>query len=401
MRLYPIRTSRGTLLIILIALGMLLGLTSSTQAQSLVVTVGDTVGPPGQLNSVVTVYMLNYDDDVAAFEVLLYLPSNEIAEFQTELDTVIDTTWWVCKSYDGPVCEDSFANDDSVVYWVCDSTFMSECVDSHQVNFFDNWEWKVTYDFSHVDTTEVFKGSIDTVGTAMGGWEFMRAQSWSGTPRDIKVTAVADVLNNTQQTPPIHPQTQAQVLFRLLADIQDIEDTITAREAPINIETTFLQQFSFSRPDGSSIGIVTTYTPDSNFYHCEQWLPDTTCGLWQQVGSDDDWDSLYIGVDTSAYLDTNVVIIENGSITALIGCCTGRTGDVDVSQNEPFEVDSSDLGALVSYLFAPPGTVQLPCEEEADVNAQGGAFPVDSSDLGALVNYLFSPPGTVTLPACP
>lgn len=81
--------------------------------------------------------------------------------------------------------------------------------------------------------------------------------------------------------------------------------------------------------------------------------------------------------------------------------CLGRTGNVDMSGEPPIEVDSSDLGELVDYLFSPPGTVVLKCIDEADVDAQGGPNPVDSSDLGALLNYLFSSPGSVVLPDCP
>jgi hypothetical protein len=83
-------------------------------------------------------------------------------------------------------------------------------------------------------------------------------------------------------------------------------------------------------------------------------------------------------------------------------CCVGRTGNVDMLGVFPADVDSSDLGALVNFLFSPPGTVTLPCVPEADVDAQGGPNPVDSSDLGNLVAFLFaSPPGSVVLPDCP
>lgn len=91
----------------------------------------------------------------------------------------------------------------------------------------------------------------------------------------------------------------------------------------------------------------------------------------------------------------------NGDAVGDACCCQGaRTGDVDVSYNDPIEIDSSDLGALVNFLFSPPGAVVLPCPGEADVDGQGGPNPIDSSDLGVLVNYLFSPPGSVVLPAC-
>jgi hypothetical protein len=88
-------------------------------------------------------------------------------------------------------------------------------------------------------------------------------------------------------------------------------------------------------------------------------------------------------------------------VVSYIECCAGRRGDIDYQGGLPTEVDSSDLGALVSFLFSPPFTVGLPCTTEADVDGGGGANPVDSSDLGVLVNYLFSPPGSVTLQSCP
>jgi hypothetical protein len=83
------------------------------------------------------------------------------------------------------------------------------------------------------------------------------------------------------------------------------------------------------------------------------------------------------------------------------GCCVGRTADVDVTGVFPTEVDLSDLGLMVDFLFLPPGSIILPCVGEADVDALGGANPVDLSDLGILVDYLFLPPGSIILPSCP
>jgi hypothetical protein len=82
-------------------------------------------------------------------------------------------------------------------------------------------------------------------------------------------------------------------------------------------------------------------------------------------------------------------------------CCTDRTGNVDLTGTIPTEVDLSDLGLMVDFIFNPPGTVVLPCIGEADVDALGGANPTDLSDLGILVDFLFNPPGTVVLPDCP
>jgi hypothetical protein len=83
------------------------------------------------------------------------------------------------------------------------------------------------------------------------------------------------------------------------------------------------------------------------------------------------------------------------------GCCVGRTANVDAIGTFPTEVDLSDLGLMVDFLFLPPGSIVLPCVDEADVDALGGMNPVDLSDLGILVDFLFLPPGSIILPDCP
>lgn len=113
----------------------------------------------------------------------------------------------------------------------------------------------------------------------------------------------------------------------------------------------------------------------------------------------------YLGVDTVYYwrvsADGGATWSHTMAVYIAGGCGDQRTGNIDMTGAYPTEVDSSDLGFLVNYLFSPPGSVVLPCVPEADVDAVGGPNPIDSSDLGMLVNYLFSPPGTVALPGCP
>jgi hypothetical protein len=93
-------------------------------------------------------------------------------------------------------------------------------------------------------------------------------------------------------------------------------------------------------------------------------------------------------------------ILFNDEITCT-GCCSGRTGNIDWSGNFPTEIDLSDLGLLVEFLFSPPGTVSLPCTDESDVDVGGGTNPVDLSDLGLIVDYVFQPAGPIYLPYCP
>ena len=71
------------------------------------------------------------------------------------------------------------------------------------------------------------------------------------------------------------------------------------------------------------------------------------------------------------------------------GCCTGTTGNVNMSGG----VDLADLSALVSYLTG--GGYVLTCVAEANINHAGG---VDLADLSALVSYLTG--GGYVLPAC-
>jgi hypothetical protein len=64
----------------------------------------------------------------------------------------------------------------------------------------------------------------------------------------------------------------------------------------------------------------------------------------------------------------------------------------------------TDLGLFVDFLFLPPGSVILPCWQEADVDQvidDENKKWVDLSDLGMFIGYMFSPPGTVTFPSCP
>jgi hypothetical protein len=142
--------------------------------------------------------------------------------------------------------------------------------------------------------------------------------------------------------------------------------------------------------------------PDTNCWECVDWNFDSTqCSNYERTSNPSLCDSMYIDTIPQTHLDPDVLVLVDGSVTATVGCCMGRTGDIDISHNEPNEVDLTDLGKLVDFLFSEPGTVILPCPEEADVDAGGGANPVDLTDLGKIVDYLFSTPGTVTLPACP
>lgn len=216
----------------ILVLILLLGLAPDSQAiERLRVTVGDTTGTPGQKNSVITVFLTNTQDQIAAFTVHLILTRNDIANFQNNLDTVVDTTYWkewCCTQWNGTLCVDSAR-------------------DTCAVDFPDLQPW----DFRRIDTAEVFTGSLDTVHTLIAGWEMVesRAISTGDLGLDIKVSAIADRQSVPGIKPPINPQ-QGGVLFRLLADIFPIPAEQTDRTVGIVIDVSWKPYFAFSTPGG-------------------------------------------------------------------------------------------------------------------------------------------------------
>lgn len=88
-------------------------------------------------------------------------------------------------------------------------------------------------------------------------------------------------------------------------------------------------------------------------------------------------------------------IFEDGSVeTIYTGCCEGERGNIDGLG----QVDIDDLIYFVNFVFDNSSTLELGCEDEADVNASG---MVDIDDLIYMVDYVFkSPQGPAPLD-CP
>ena len=364
------------------------------QIPDLIVTVGDTVGDPGEKNSVITVFLDNFFDTVAAFELWLRVGNPEILEFQTDQATVHDTTYWLCAEWDGSNCLDWISMDDSTTYWRCDEWSGDDCLDSTQVPPDSAWDIKITADSTHIEVSDVLIGSFDTTGSLISGWEFVTSRSVFGNGQDIKLTAVADRFTVPGNVPGIPPQ-QGGVLFRLLGDVLCLSDTASLRSSPI-IPDPFLEHFSFPRPDGSSIGLSDSLRPDTNYWRCESWVPpdNNTCLQWTKVGAPP-YDSMLVELDTVTYLDTAKVKLYTGSLTVLHGSC-GTCGQLD---NDPSgEIDLGDLTFLIAYLFL-DGPDPDPAWA-ADMDCSGGEYPVDLGDLTHLIAYLFLS-GPVPCAACP
>ena len=317
-------------------------------------SVGDTTGNPGQNNSVITVYLTNTFDEVAAFEVWLQLANPDILEFQTDLDTVVDTTYWECTGQIGDSCTDS-------------------------ISVTENDPWTIR----HIDTVIADVGNIDTTGSLISGWELAITRSFSG-GSDVKVIAAAD----DPQVPGAAPNIPIQgggVLFRLLGDIKDIPDTATNRTVEI-IPQPFLDNLSFSRPDGSSIGIITEIVPDTNCYECISWVPPDSvdCLGWQKVPCsqcEPDCDSTDIQMIEHGLLDTSAVYLISGALT-VNQPPPYLCGDFDDNGN----VDITDLSILVDNQFLTL-TPLLPPTERGDLDCSGGS--IDITDLQVLIDNQF------------
>jgi len=340
---------------LLILLSMVFLIPADTQAVPAIrLSVGDTTGNPGQNNSVITVYLTNTFDEISAFEVWVQLSNPDILEFQTDLDTVVDTTFWECTGYIGDSCTDSIS-----------------------VTETDPW-WRF-----HIDTVIADVGNIDTTGSLIGGWQLAITRSFSG-GSDVKVIAAAD----DPQVPGAAPNISVQgggVLFRLLGDIKDIPDTATNRTVSI-IPQPFLDNFNFSRPDGTSIGIITESVPDTNCFECISWVPpdSVVCLGWQKVNCgicEPDCDSTNIVMIDHGVLDTSAVYLIPGALT--------------VNQPPPYIcgdlddngiIDITDLSILIDNQFLTL-TPLLPPPERGDVDCSGGT--VDITDLQVLIDNQF------------
>ena len=134
--------------------------------------------------------------------------------FQTDSGRSFDSTYWIGNSYD----------------------IDSVCIDSTNVNP-DSIADSSDYDFIVVDIYEVLIGNFDTVGTLIGGWEYVAAQSQTENSSSIILVGIAD-LPGGAITKGFAPQ-QGGVLMRLLVAVLDVSDTVTDRTMLFQIEKLF------------------------------------------------------------------------------------------------------------------------------------------------------------------
>ena len=334
--------SCGILSVSLLILAVVLVAPSAhSQVPDLVVKVGDTSASAGDINTAISVFLSNYNDSVAGFNLWLQLDRPDIMVFQNDTQTVVDTIW-ECTQY----------NQDS-----------SLCLDSS---------------ISEINTYLATIGNFDTSGTLISGWQYVDVRSLSGLGYDLNIVALADDPFKPGAAPSLAPQ-QDGLLIKLLADVYNIPDSMTDRTVNIMIQHDFIDHFSFSRNDGTSIGVITVPVEDTTYWRCTQQAGGT-CLQWQKV-SLPPYDSLSVDTVYQAVLDSTKVFPLDGSLRVNPPYMCG-----DVNASDPPEIDISDLVYLVTYMFK-HGPEPLPFES-GDVNCSNPP-EIDISDLVYLVTYMF------------
>ena len=355
-----------SILIVITVLSIML-LSTSVMAQfpDIEIDVGDTTASPGATNSVISIYMINRADTIAGFNLWLQLDRPDIMIFQTDTVTIVDTSYWICHAYSGP-----------------------DCIDSQLV--LESDDWNLIHINSYLDTI----GNFDTTGTLTSGWEMIDSRSISETGYDINIAGIADLPGGSGTTTGIPPSFEGGVLVKILADIYDINDTLTDRTVNILVQSDFKDHFGLSTPDGTSIPWIKEEKPDTSCFRCTQWViegNDTLfCANYVEI-TFGDCDSIYVVMDSIVVLDTANIKIFNGFVTVEMGgVCGNINGEV-----EPLEIDIADLVYLVEHSFlggpapVPMWVANMNCDNEDG----------DIADLVMMVEYMFLG-GTPICPVC-
>ncbi|RKX21270.1 MAG: hypothetical protein DRP35_04685 [Candidatus Zixiibacteriota bacterium] len=342
------------ILVIVIGIVVLIAPASNAQLSDLKIVVGDTTAMPLDQNTVISIYMTNYHDVIAGFNLWIQLDRPDLIKFQIDTVEVVDTTYWKCLEWDGSVCIDSMISNPQ------------------------------DYDFTTVDIHDVAVGNHDTTGTMVSGWEYVDSRSLSGQGNDINIAAFSN-MPSPPETPGISPQ-QDGLLIKVLADVLDVDSLELDRTVNLMIQYDLVDHFNFSRTDGSSIGIAYEQFIDSTCWKCSQWVSNVCMDWYKESVINGDYsscDSIEVKPDSSAYVDTDKIILIDGSLTVLVpsDCVCG-----DINGDDYHLSDISDLMFLVSYLFNDGAEPPYFCC--ADVDGSGGDL-IGISDLTYEVSYLF------------
>lgn len=317
--------------------------------------IGDTTAQPGATNTVISAFIDNNFDTIVGFSLYIQLngPPN-IMEFQTDSGIDIDTTYWRCVSGSPPNCTDSVSVPE-----------------------------ESTWHFTHVDTYDVEIGNFDTVGTLVAGWEYISTRSFSGNGTDLLIVGIANLPAGPVKKG-FAPQ-QGGRLIKILADVGDIDDTLTDRIVYLQINKDFKDNLNFATSPEHSFWEPIPYW-DTNGWVCTQWSidsgvnpPETLgCGAYERT-STPPWDSIEVVLDTTYVLDTSQVYLYDGTVVVLPGfLCGDLNGDNNVG-------NILDLNFMVNRIFRGGPAPDPP--QRADMNCDGNNGNI--VDLNRLINRIF------------
>ncbi len=213
--------------------------------------------------------------------------------------------------------------------------------------------------------------NVDTVGTLVGGFEYIQVIDSSSVGTQYWFRCIANVFGVDGINERGFPPQQGGIALRVPVIVEPLPDLTNGNVADLIIS----KPFDFSDPNANSIGVHTDTLYDTVFYQCTAWA-GSSCLNWSELpNGDNGYDSLYAYSYLSGYLDTTIVVPVHGSVTIVENMC-----DNDLNGT----VDVADLSCLVSYLWSSGGQ-NCP---SVYCNTNETPYP-DVGDLSFLVNYLF------------
>ncbi len=193
----------------------------------------------------------------------------------------------------------------------------------------------------------------------------------------LDITYIADPLNGSA-TDIIGPQ-EGGLLINMIADVNDIPDTLTDSTVHILVMTQFSQHFCFSNPQGECIGRpMYDIVCDTTYLRCLSWAWEW-CMEWEVV-TEPPFDSVHVQCD-STVINPDAIVVIDGSLTVV----PTLVGDIDGSGSLPMNI--ADLVYLVDWIFA--GGSPPICPQSADCD---GDSTVDIADLVCWVEWMFPLP---------
>lgn len=225
----------------------------------------------------------------------------------------------------------------------------------------------------------LFTETFDTVGTLASGFELVHVKSSSGTGTELQVIGLADDYLTPGYVPPITPHTGLVPLIRIPFRLLPISDTTTDRTAAVMLDPN-PSWLSFSRPNGTMIGLSWQLVADTACWRCDSWIGDVCLG-WHRV-SLPPCDSTSIALDSIQYLDSVKFTVVPGSITNVP--CPRTVQDLDIN-GDGIPMSVADYVALLRYILGDTTSIANPLA--ADLNGDCKISWADAYLLDSLFTY--------------